>query len=157
VFSGERAAEFQDQVGYCLRDRFELADALLGFEIDNRAYMQAADRCVRINPRRGFVAAYDVEKAGDEARRGLLLGMRISAEACGPSCGWQSDEQSAREPSNTLLALSFVLARHAEAHWRAAHDAHAASNRAGQLRAYGNAIVPQVAAEFVSAVMETLK
>ena len=35
--------------------------------------------------------------------------------------------------------------------------AHGVQGRVGQLRAYGNAIVPQVAAEFVSAYLETLK
>jgi DNA (cytosine-5)-methyltransferase 1 len=35
--------------------------------------------------------------------------------------------------------------------------AHGGPARVGKLRAYGNAIVPQVAAEFVKAYMETVK
>jgi DNA (cytosine-5)-methyltransferase 1 len=34
--------------------------------------------------------------------------------------------------------------------------AHGLRNRASQLRAYGNAIVPQVAAQFIEAVMEVI-
>jgi DNA (cytosine-5)-methyltransferase 1 len=33
--------------------------------------------------------------------------------------------------------------------------AHGVSNRVGRLRAYGNAIVPQVAAQFIGAYLET--
>lgn len=44
----------------------------------------------------------------------------------------------------------------AETYRQAAREAHAASSRVGQLRAFGNAIVPQVAAEFIAAAMEAM-
>ena len=37
MFARERAAELQHEVGDLVRDRFELADALLGFQVDDRA------------------------------------------------------------------------------------------------------------------------
>jgi hypothetical protein len=66
----------------------------------------------------------------------------------------QPIEQRAHELADVVRVLSFDLARHAEAYWAAAEDAYAATDRVGRLRAYGNAIVPQVAAAFIEAVME---
>ncbi len=66
MLAGERAAEFQHQVRYFLRDGFEFADALLGLEINHRPHMQASDRSVGINPGGGFVAPHNVQKPGDE-------------------------------------------------------------------------------------------
>jgi hypothetical protein len=66
----------------------------------------------------------------------------------------QPVEQPAHELTDVVRVLSLNMARHAEAYWFAAEDAYASTNRVGRLRAYGNAIVPQVAAEFIGAVME---
>lgn len=64
----------------------------------------------------------------------------------------EPDEQRSVESPDTLPALSRLLARHAEAYAVAEGSSHAAANRVGKLRAYGNAIVPEVAAEFIRAV-----
>jgi hypothetical protein len=74
-------------------------------------------------------------------------------------------EQRPGEHSDPMRELSWVLAQHAralwEAYWRANATAypllsHGEKNRVGRLRAYGNAIVPPLAAEVVKALMETL-
>lgn len=64
------------------------------------------------------------------------------------------EEQRTGEPSDALSALSLVLARTAEAYRGDALTAYAATGRVGRLRGYGNAIVPQVAAEFVGAYLD---
>jgi hypothetical protein len=59
--------------------------------------------------------------------------------------------------------LPSLLARHAHSAWGQAYEAHAeigfplghnAFSRVGRLRAYGNAIVAPLAAEFIAAVMD---
>ena len=71
--------------------------------------------------------------------------------------------QSTGEHSNTVRVLSSILARHAQTAWGEAFDRHVSDafplisgvpNRVGRLRGYGNAIVPQEAAEFVRAFVE---
>jgi hypothetical protein len=66
----------------------------------------------------------------------------------------QPEGQQLRKPSNALPLLPRLLARHVEAYRTAAHDAYAATGRVIRLRGYGNAIVPQLAAEFVQAFLE---
>jgi len=62
-----------------------------------------------------------------------------------------------------LHILPSILARHAQSAWGDAYAAYAVigfplsrgePNRVGRLRAYGNAIVPPLAAEFIGAFME---
>lgn len=73
--------------------------------------------------------------------------------------------QPSREYSDALRVLSSILARHAHKAWSVAHSAYAETcfplgtglnNRVGRLRAYGNAIVPQQAVEFIHAVAEAI-
>lgn len=97
------------------------------------------------------------EKTGYEIRRRIVRGMRAHGGVSGSPRKRQPDGQCNGEPTNPLLSLSFILARDAEAHRGAARKAHAVSSRVNQLRAYGNAIVPQVAAEFISASMEAIQ
>lgn len=94
------------------------------------------------------------EKAGPEVRERIVRGMRSHEEFGGSSRGWKSEEQSAVQSSDTVFSMSLVLARHASAYREAARKAHAASSRVGLLRSAGNAIVPQVAAEFIRAYSE---
>ena len=76
---------------------------------------------------------------------------------------WQPMEQRSSKYSDPMRELSWVLAQHVralwEAYWRANATAypllsHGEKNRVGRLRAYGNAIVPQVAAEVIMAFAE---
>jgi hypothetical protein len=71
--------------------------------------------------------------------------------------------QRADEPPDAVRVLSSVLARHAQAVWGEAFDANArdafplaygVSARVGRLRGYGNAILPQVAAAFITVFSE---
>lgn len=66
----------------------------------------------------------------------------------------RSEPQQYVKPTNALSALSLVLARIAQAYRVDACAAYAASNRAGRLRGYGNAIVPHVAQAFIEAYLE---
>jgi len=105
--------------------------------------------------RNGAAERSGFEKAGHEARRRIVRGVWNNEELIGSSCGWKSDEQRGGEPPDSLLELSWILARLAAAHRQVAIKAHAASGRVTMLRGYGNAIVPQVAAAFVAAYMES--
>lgn len=73
------------------------------------------------------------------------------------------DQQSVDQPSDVVRFLSSVLARHAQEAWGQTFERHVSDafplikgslNRVGRLRAYGNAIVPQVAEQVIRAYME---
>jgi DNA (cytosine-5)-methyltransferase 1 len=73
------------------------------------------------------------------------------------------DEQRPEQLADALRVLSPILALHAYQAWDKAHQAYAETvfplghnlaGRVGRLRAYGNAIVPAQAAEFVAAFLE---
>jgi len=77
--------------------------------------------------------------------------------------GRAGGEQRSSQYPDALQALPRLLAQHAEAAWSAYRSAnatplellkHGVPARVGKLRAYGNAIVPQVAAEVIAAWME---
>jgi hypothetical protein len=98
-----------------------------------------------------------------EASRSGMRGLRPDDGAARASHRWRSDEQRAIEHSNPLHSLSWVLARNARSAFEAVRSTDAktlpllARNipaRVGRLRGYGNAIVPQVAAEFIRAARE---
>jgi hypothetical protein len=118
---------------------FQPAPLLLNFLLDVEAALN------------GAANSSGKSKEGAAAHERTMHCLRVnSRDVCSPR-GWEPDEQCAREPASHLHALSFVLARHAEAHGQATIDANASANRVGVLRAAGNAIVPQVAAVFVMA------
>lgn len=86
--------------------------------------------------------------------------MRSMRGDCGvvrASRRWKPEEQREIESPASLYELSLILARDVEAYKDAVLSAHAALNRIGMLRGYGNAIVPQVAAEVIEIVMEWIK
>jgi hypothetical protein len=95
-------------------------------------------------------------KARAEAHERTMQCLRLNSGNLCPSYRWEPEEQQARKPASSVRALSLVLARYAQAHGQATIDAHAALNRVGILRGAGNAIVPQVAAEFVAACVDVL-
>jgi site-specific DNA-cytosine methylase len=95
-----------------------------------------------------------VKKAGKETVAGAMRIMRMDGGFVHSPCQLQSDGQQRIQSSNPLHELSFLLACDTQAFGEAVFDAHAAINRVGMLRGYGNAIVPQVAAEIIGAYME---
>jgi site-specific DNA-cytosine methylase len=97
-----------------------------------------------------------VPKALSETQLRLVRSVREHYRDGRSSRGLQPAEQRPEESSNPLLALSFVLARDAQAYRQAAESAHAALSRVGMLRAYGNAINAQAAAEFIRASREAI-
>jgi DNA (cytosine-5)-methyltransferase 1 len=103
----------------------------------------------RASKRSGF------EEASAEIRRRIVLGVRNNGTSPGgPSRQWHCDGQRSEQSSDALLALSLVLARLAETYRTEARNANAASDRVAKLRAFGNAIVPQVAAEVLKAYLD---
>lgn len=91
-----------------------------------------------------------------EAQYRLLRGLHQDCGDDRASRQWRSEGQPAREPSDALQRLSFILARHAEAYRQEARNAHASSSRVVQLRGYGNAIKPQVAQVFIEAYLQVI-
>ena len=100
--------------------------------------------------------------AVQEIAQAGVRGVRVSARSACSSQGWRLHEQRAGEYPDALHALSRLLARTA----RQAADpllrdakpmdllAHGIEARVGKLRAFGNAIVPAVAAEVIGAYMD---
>jgi hypothetical protein len=102
----------------------------------------------------GAADSGSVTKAGKETVAGAMCIMRMDGGFVYPSHQWRSNEQQRVQPSDPLHELSFLLACDAQAFGEAVFNAHAAINRAGMLRAYGNAIVPHLAAEVIKAFLE---
>jgi DNA (cytosine-5)-methyltransferase 1 len=92
-----------------------------------------------------------------------MRGLRRRNGYVGPSPGRESEEQRPGESSDPLSVLSRFLACRAREVAEAIAASHAAAfplggsrlGRVGRLRGYGNAIVPQLAAVFVRAYLET--
>jgi hypothetical protein len=101
---------------------------------------------------------------GQKVQEGEVRGLRDREETtCSPHRR-EPVEQRPGEHSDPMRELSWVLAQHAralwEAYWRSNATAypllsHGEKNRVGRLRAYGNAIVPPLAAEVIRAFMES--
>ena len=94
-----------------------------------------------------------LKKEGKATVAGAMQLMRVDGGFMQSSHRRKPDEQHGIEPPNSVLQLSLLLACDAQAFGEAVFDAHAALNRIGMLRGYGNAIVPQVAATFIRSVM----
>lgn len=112
----------------------------------------------------GWAVEESLSRAGKETPDAVLRSLRGEVEAACASSGRGLDEQQPEQPANALCVLSSVLARHAQEAWPQAIAADAEVGfpigtgslaRVGKLRAYGNAIVPQVAAEVVNAYLNT--
>lgn len=92
-----------------------------------------------------------------------LRGVRDLAVSPCSSYRREPAEQRPSQHPDALQALSRILASHAASAWQAYGQAHArpmgllahgVPARVGKLRAFGNAIVPQVAAEVIGAYLE---
>ena len=102
------------------------------------------------------------EKAHGFDEKGAMRSVRIADIDFGSSCRRQPDGQYQTQFADPVLALSFVLACHAAAHWQVAERAHAKAlpllahgevARVAKLRAFGNAIDPRPAAAFIRAAL----
>lgn len=104
-----------------------------------------------------------VPLSGSEEFRAAVRSVRLGAGHAGAPRGWECLEQRAGEHPDALQALSRVLAQHAEEAWQTHRQENAKTlellkrdvpARVGKLRAYGNAIVPVLAAEIIGAFMD---
>ena len=102
---------------------------------------------------------------GQKVQEGEVRGLRDREETTRSPHRREPMEQRPGEHSDPMRELSWVLAQHAravwEAYWRANATAypllsHGEKNRVGRLRAYGNAICAPLAAEVISAFMESV-
>lgn len=92
-----------------------------------------------------------IKKAGKQTVARAMRVMRMDSGFVRPSHRRKPPEQRPEKPADTLHELSLLLACDTQAFGQAVFAAHAATNRVGMLRGYGNAIVPQVAARFIEA------
>jgi hypothetical protein len=102
----------------------------------------------------GAADSRSIKKAGKQTVAGAMRIMRVDSGLMHTPHRREPFEQRPDEPANTLHELSLLLARDTQAFGQAVLAAHAALNRVGLLRGYGNAIVPQVAAAWIEAVIE---
>ena len=105
----------------------------------------------------------DLPFSGSEELKAAMRSVRGRTRYARSSYQWGRDGQRPSQHSDALQALSWVLAQHAEAAWSAYRQtnaapmallAHNVPARVGKLKALGNAIVPQVAAEVIGAYLD---
>ncbi len=110
--------------------------------------------------RRGGKA--DVPFSSEKAFAAAVRSVRKQTGSARTSHRRRHHEQQSSEHSDALQALSWILAQHAQEAWAIYRSENAAPMallqrnipaRVGKLRAFGNAIVPQLAAEFIRAAL----
>ena len=111
----------------------------------------------------GWEVAQSLPRASAEVEENGLRMLRERVSIARSSYQRGLDGQQTGKHPDAVRVLSSILARHAQAAWgqtfdRYVSDAfpliHGLTNRVGRLRAYGNAISPQVAEAFITAFME---
>ena len=101
-------------------------------------------------------------EGGEQDGSGFVREMRrIASQAARASQGCELGQQFSEKLGDALSKLPQDSAPYMQlvgliASYNAGPLAHGVSGRVGRLRGYGNAIVPQVAAEFIRAVMEAI-
>ena len=112
--------------------------------------------------REGWHVEEGVSRQGEETAQSGVRGLWLPGSVARSPFGRGLAEQRTVQPSNAVCVLSSILARHASAAWPEAIAADAevgfplgkgSPARVGRLRGYGNAIVPQQAAEFIRAAI----
>jgi len=113
----------------------------------------------------GWAFAESISRASAQTQEDILRSVWWKRPFACPSCERGLDGQQPSEHPDLVRVVSSILARHAQAAWGDVFDANARAcspladgipARMGKLRAYGNAIVPQLAAEFIRSVMDVL-
>lgn len=99
--------------------------------------------------RDGSTDSCGFEKKSKKAVERAMRCMRSDSGSVPPPHRRKPDEQFDNEPTDALYKLSFILARDVETYREKVYRANAALGRVNMLKAYGNAIVPQVAAEVI--------
>ena len=104
-----------------------------------------------------------VLRASEETQEAIMRSLWWKKGSSRPPHRRGLEEQLARESANAVRVLPSILARHVQEEWGEAIETHAADYfplaisqpaRVVRLRGYGNAIVPQVASEFISAFLD---
>lgn len=114
----------------------------------------------------GWAFEKSILRSGAETSEAILRGVRVPQESTRSPHQRGLEGQSTREYTDALRVLSSILARHAQTAWVDAFDAYAevgfplgvnSAGRVVRLRGYGDGIVAQAAAAFVTAYLESTR
>ena len=129
--------EGREEQSVGVREELYAPAVLFDFMLDQ------ATACNRATDRNGL------KKASKKTVAGAMRIMRMDRGFMYSPRQRQPIRQQHREPPNTLHELSLLLAHDTQAFGEAVLAAHASINRVNMLKGYGNAIVPQQAAQMI--------
>jgi hypothetical protein len=165
----EKVDEYAQKIG---KSRAETMSAVWQIISQEPEAFWPVGECAGVSPQevlfpflREFLSACDAAGSivqGEKVQEREVRGLRDREETARSSHRREPVEQRSNEHSDLMRELSWLLAQHAralwEAYWRSNATAypllsHGEKNRVGRLRAYGNAIVPQVAQALIEAYL----